>query len=518
MSRSHSSFLFRLALLLLLSACSAASKQPAGMPNQRAQQELPHAVLASLQKQQLPSESLSLVAFALNPTSEKAKAGLFFQAEQPRQPASTFKLLTSLAAIELLGLEYRAKVELRSFEAPKAKMASPLVLKGLGASHFSYTQAWGLLKQAQQAGIEYVPELWLDRSWLSPMRQDLSSAHFDEQPTSYYNLIPDALFLERAMTQLRFTSTKHLLTATLTQALPTLRITHRVDLNEHECKAWHHSHLSYQLKREPNGLHLHIEGDFPTHCERQHRLQLVDRATQSRLWLEEAWLTLSKQPSLLVKERHLVDKSPSFAFAHNDALPLEAPFLIASYEDPPLALTLREINKTSDNALTRQLFLALSNKRSANHQASSEAALRAWLSQLPLALEPTKQQALLSTLIVENGSGLSRKEQLSPLLLAKLLEHAYHAPYAPEFMSSLPLAGVDGTLRYRFLDVGLKGQARLKTGTLRNVVALAGYVNVPKQGDWVLVAIINHPNASHKGKVVLDTIVSELVKAADFVN
>jgi D-alanyl-D-alanine carboxypeptidase/D-alanyl-D-alanine-endopeptidase (penicillin-binding protein 4) len=91
--------------------------------------------------------------------------------------------------------------------------------------------------------------------------------------------------------------------------------------------------------------------------------------------------------------------------------------------------------------------------------------------------------------------------------LAAVLEAAYKGPYAPELLTSLPVAGVDGTLSRRFKGSVAEGRARMKTGTLRNVVALAGYVLDRQDRMWVVAATLNHDSAPAKGHAVLDSIV-----------
>jgi D-alanyl-D-alanine carboxypeptidase/D-alanyl-D-alanine-endopeptidase (penicillin-binding protein 4) len=95
--------------------------------------------------------------------------------------------------------------------------------------------------------------------------------------------------------------------------------------------------------------------------------------------------------------------------------------------------------------------------------------------------------------LLDNGSGLSRQSRISASALARLLQVAYASPTMPELMSSLPLAGVDGTLKRS--QVGPQGAAHLKTGSLRDVSAAAGYVLSASGQRYVLVAMINHPNA-----------------------
>jgi D-alanyl-D-alanine carboxypeptidase/D-alanyl-D-alanine-endopeptidase (penicillin-binding protein 4) len=95
--------------------------------------------------------------------------------------------------------------------------------------------------------------------------------------------------------------------------------------------------------------------------------------------------------------------------------------------------------------------------------------------------------------VIDNGSGLSRDERISARALARLLQVAWASPSMPELMSSLPIAGVDGTMRRARLRG--EGTAHLKTGSLRDVTGVAGYVLSARGQRRVLVAIVNHAQA-----------------------
>ncbi len=93
-------------------------------------------------------------------------------------------------------------------------------------------------------------------------------------------------------------------------------------------------------------------------------------------------------------------------------------------------------------------------------------------------------------LALDNGSGLSRTSQISVLAMANVLRAAYRSPYAPEFLASLPLAGIDGTLKNR-LQTSPAGAVRLKTGHIDGVSGVAGYVTAASGKTYVLVCLIN---------------------------
>jgi D-alanyl-D-alanine carboxypeptidase/D-alanyl-D-alanine-endopeptidase (penicillin-binding protein 4) len=171
----------------------------------------------------------------------------------------------------------------------------------------------------------------------------------------------------------------------------------------------------------------------------------------------------------------------------------------ARLESPPLWDIVRDVNKLSNNVMARQLFLTLATT-STPPPATTErakAAVQQWLARRKLALPG---------LVLENGSGLSRRERISAGGLARLLLAADASAVREEFASSLAVAAMDGTLQRRFLNGSVAGQALLKTGTLEGVRALAGYVIDAEGRRFVVVAIVNHANAD-KASAALDFLV-----------
>jgi D-alanyl-D-alanine carboxypeptidase/D-alanyl-D-alanine-endopeptidase (penicillin-binding protein 4) len=110
-------------------------------------------------------------------------------------------------------------------------------------------------------------------------------------------------------------------------------------------------------------------------------------------------------------------------------------------------------------------------------------------------------------LVLENGSGLSRLERISPAQMAAVLQAASDSPWAPEFQASLPIVGLDGTMRNRLGTSAAAYRARIKTGTLKNVTAIAGYVHDANGQPCVVVAMINHDLANQGGRAALDALI-----------
>ena len=109
-------------------------------------------------------------------------------------------------------------------------------------------------------------------------------------------------------------------------------------------------------------------------------------------------------------------------------------------------------------------------------------------------------------LVLDNGSGLSRRERISAGSLVNLLLAADASNIREEYASSLAVAATDGTVQKRFQSGSVGGQALLKTGTLEGVRAIAGYVIDRDGRRFALAALVNHPSAAHP-QAALDFLV-----------
>ena len=161
---------------------------------------------------------------------------------------------------------------------------------------------------------------------------------------------------------------------------------------------------------------------------------------------------------------------------------------------PALAEVVRDVNKYSNNVMAQHVFLTLARQK--NGVATLDGAretLRQWWQ---------ARFADVDAPAPDNGAGLSRDARITAQALARMLQAAWASPVMPELVASLPIAGVDGTLRRS----QSRSAAHLKTGSLRDVMAVAGYVHAQSGRRYVLVAIVNHPSAA-AARPVLDALV-----------
>jgi D-alanyl-D-alanine carboxypeptidase/D-alanyl-D-alanine-endopeptidase (penicillin-binding protein 4) len=175
-----------------------------------------------------------------------------------------------------------------------------------------------------------------------------------------------------------------------------------------------------------------------------------------------------------------------------------APF--ASFDSPPAADVLRDMNKFSNNVMARQVFLTLSAEtlKLPGRYDRSARAVQAWLAARNLELPE---------LVIENGSGLSRSDRITAEGLGRLLVAAYRSPVMPEFIATLPLVAYDGTMKKRLKSDRVSGQAHIKTGSLSDVRSLAGYVLDRNGRRHVVVMFVNHPRAP-EAQAALDALLT----------
>ena len=172
----------------------------------------------------------------------------------------------------------------------------------------------------------------------------------------------------------------------------------------------------------------------------------------------------------------------------------------------PWGEMLRPMLKTSDNPVTRMLFLQLG----VPYMATDPQATTAELAARDVRRWFAEHHIDDTGLVLDNGSGLSRSERITPLQLASMLAEAWKGPRAGDLMAGLPVAGVDGSVR-PLKDSPAALWARLKPGTLRNVVALAGYVRDERNRPWAVAMMINHDDAG-KARPALLALVDSIAR------
>jgi D-alanyl-D-alanine carboxypeptidase/D-alanyl-D-alanine-endopeptidase (penicillin-binding protein 4) len=254
--------------------------------------------------------------------------------------------------------------------------------------------------------------------------------------------------------------------------LPEIAIVNQVKRTAGDCGDWK-SRLSYTIAQQENRSAVTFGGTYAASCgEKVLELSVMNEAAYTFNLFRTIWKQLGGTITGGIKAQ---------------ATPVTA-VKVFQHESLPLADVIRRINKYSNNLMARQLLLTIAAEKvtTPGREADGDTAIRAWLSAKGLNFPE---------LVIENGSGLSRIERISAGHLGELLQQAYASPVMPELMSSLPVLAVDGTTRKRLNGSAAQGRAHLKTGSLESVRAIAGYLLDQHNRRWVVVFMVNHPNA-----------------------
>ena len=450
---------------------------------------LPPTVAAALTQAGLPYDTLAAIALPL--TTRWARPWQF-RATAAAQPGSAMKLVTAVVALDRLSPNHRGRTELFTAGPIAGELLDgDLVLKGGADPAFGLPELWQLLFELRQRGVREIGgDLVLDRSLFRPARIDIGLPPFDEATEWPYNVIPDALMLSGNLMGLALSSTGPGIQARLSPPLEGITLdTSAMTLTESACADWDDDWLPAVIEPTPGaGFRIGLRGGFARRCDARAALQLLDRDIVAERQVRAVWASLGgswRKPTGGVRE---------------GVTPIDAS-LVAAHVAPTWGELLRPVIKESDNALTRLLYLQLGVAAMAQNPTRPTLELAArdverWFDE---------QRIDRSGLVLDNGSGLSRSERITPRTMALMLKAAHAGKHAPELLMSMPVAGVDGTLRRRLKGGAAEGWARLKTGTLRNVAALAGYVRDTRGDTWVLVAMVNHEQAA-KGRPALDAL------------
>ena len=434
-----------------------------------ARQRLPGPVARALAAAGIPDSAVAVLVQA----ADSSRPRISVNADLALDPASVLKLVTTYAALDILGPAYAWRTEAWiEGKLDHGVLDGDLYLKGGGDPILSYQRFWLLLARLRAMGLTRIDgDLVQDRSLFDVGK----TAPIDDQPLRPYNVVPDPLLLDFEALRLELVpDPAQDSLAVLPEPLPDgLTIDNRIKLDDESCGDWKGG-LRPELTESGGQETLRLSGSYPRSCgEQTWRLAGLPH----RQYVDGVFRSLWRQLGGSIGGGSRQGTVPSDAR------------LMVSLASPPLAVVIRDIDKFSNNVMARQLFLSLG--AAAGHRPADEAdaaaAVRAWLKSKHLDFPE---------LVLDNGSGLSRRARISAESLARLLASAWRDPLMPEFVSSLPLAAEDGTMEKRLRHEDAAGQAHIKTGTLDGVKAIAGYVH-DRAGRWqIVVFLVNHPQAA----------------------
>lgn len=464
---------------------------------------MPPALRQALQAAKLPTTSVSMLVLPV----DGGPARLSLGADTARSMASVMKLFTTGVALQTLGpaFTWRTQVALGGPLRPNGVLEGPLLMRGDGDPSLVVERVALMMSRLRGAGLREINGDWLlDRSAFAPAPPH-DPAAFDKQPLKVHNAGPDALLLSYQALTLRLrpdVANPGWARVSLEPELSGVRLQARISLDDKAaCGDWRESMTLDLRPDEPPATDwtITLKGRYPSACgERDWPVHWPGGAQQDHTerLIDMAW----RQVGGLLKGRVL----------GSGPWPAETPVWF-TWESPPLATAVRDINKFSNNVMARQLFLTLGRDAAPTESApmgpATLEAARARVTQH--VVQATLESATGTSpcgngvLLMDNGSGLSRTEQASAACVARWLQALWASPAMPDLLASLPMAGVDGTARRM---TAVAGRAHLKTGSLEGVASVAGVALGDSGRRYVVVAVVNDPKAD-KARPVLQALI-----------
>ena len=447
----------RWSLLLLAGACIQGV----------AAQEIPATMAEALKRAGIPAKAVAVYVQEVG----TAKPMVTLNAAAAFNPASTMKLVTSNAALDLLGPTFIWKTQAYASGTQVGDvLQGDLIFKGSGDPKLVMENLWMFLRRIRARGIREIGgNVLLDRSAFE--ENGFDSAKFDGDPMKPYNAGPDALLLNYKTFSFRFIPdiARGVVNVTVDPPAAGFAIT-APRLSQSQCGDWQEN---MRPAITPQGAT--FSGAYSSACEEKVWHIHPARITHTQyfgLVFRQIWSDLGGTLKGDVRNGHVAQGAR----------------LIDEWESPTLPDVIRDMNKYSNNVMARQVLLTLA-ADVLKLPASQERGMRvikSWFANKGIDA---------SELVIENGSGLSRVERISAATMGRMLVLAFQSPLMPELMSSMPLVGYDGTMRKRLTTSGVAGNAHIKSGTLNDVRAVAGYLLAASGKRYAVVCFINHANA-----------------------
>lgn len=431
--------------------------------------QLPERIERVVRGHKLPLPAVSLLVHEIGADAPLLALNL----DEPRNPASAVKLVTTWTALDLLGPTHTWPTRVWALgPVENGVLKGDLLIKGYGDPYLVLEDFWKLVGEIRATGIREIEgRLLLDDTHF--VADQATSGDFDRQPWRLYNTLPNALLVNFQSVDFVFrpdaaTSTLGIETR---PALPNLQVTDRVRLRSGACRGKAVS-LIMDVPDPATADHVVFSGKLPYACR---RYKLARSLMTPGAYAHGAFRMLWEQWG----------GAGATDYARAVAPAGERPLL--TWRSRHLAEIIRPLNKWSNNVMTRMLLYSIAETRHDPPVSREQGSA--------VLLEHLASRGLDTTgIVIDNGSGLSRDTRVTARFMGDLLQLAWSQPTMPEFVASMAIAGKDGTMRKRFRGRAEAGNMHVKTGRLDGVAAVAGYVHAKSGKTYVVCMLVNHRN------------------------
>ncbi|HCU90656.1 MAG TPA: D-alanyl-D-alanine carboxypeptidase/D-alanyl-D-alanine-endopeptidase [Gammaproteobacteria bacterium] len=447
---------------------------------------VPESVQKVIRTHKIPGNAISILVQDVNSNTPLLRVN----ADVPYNPASVIKLVTTFVALDILGPSYTWLTKLYALGPIKnGVLHGDLVLKGSGNPYLTIEEFWKMLGRLHKRGIDTIHgDLVIDDSHF--IIADIDPGAFDREPYQPYNVVPNAMLVNFKSVEFRFNpgDERENIRITMQPELPNLKVTNRVRIKKAPCKG-SHLNIKMDIPDRITADHVVFSGEFPSACRSYSLYRSV---------LQPESYAFGAFQQLWGHWGGTITGGPRKGLSPTKARPL-----IISHS-PPLAEIIRATNKWSNNVMSRLLLYTLATAKF-NPPVTKEQGIEVIRDYLR---ENNLDDSLLT---LDNGSGLSRTTRATADLINSLLRHAYRDPYMPEFIASMPINGIDGTMRRRLQTRPEQGRMHLKTGRLDDVATIAGYVLARSGTTYSVVVLLNHDDVHKRPGVEIQNAVLQWV-------
>ncbi|MBB5321463.1 D-alanyl-D-alanine carboxypeptidase/D-alanyl-D-alanine endopeptidase [Marinobacter oulmenensis] len=431
-------------------------------------------------------DGLSVAAVPLNgPGIEQ-----YVNADRRMSPGSIMKVITTYAALELLGPTYRWHTDfLTDGTMSGNELDGNLYVRFGGDPKLTIERLWGTLRELRAMGITRINgDLVLDGSYYRIDGGFPAFADDGDNPHAPFLVEPSPYLTNLNLQHLQVRSDERGTRAWSTPDLQQVTIDNRVTSTpEGPCPARSRFEWTPEFHADQS-VTVHVTGSLPEGCRTTTYLSLLPHDQYSaaliRSILSETGVTITGGNRL-------------------EATPDEAR-LVATTVSPDLVTMVRDTNKWSSNVMARQILLAIGAEfredDAPDDRVTGIRTIYDWLEDKGINT---------AGMVMDNGSGLTRHGRITARQGVQILQHAWNSPFAPDLMTSMPIIGMDGTMARRLKNTGMDGSGRIKTGLLANVRSIAGFARDDQETTWAIVGMVNNDPAWN-GKAVLDRVLYSL--------
>ncbi len=445
---------------------------------------LPQAINEEIRKSGIAKKDISIY---IKEAGKNGKVVASLNASKTRTPASVIKVLTTYAAVLKLGFDYRWPTQFyKEGTVKNGVLQGDLVIKGFGDPTLNDKDLETIVTNIRAKGIDEIKgDIVIDRSYFKVGDKD--SSGFDEYPYSAYNAMPDAMmFNERVVTVCVNPKENKVHKKNVDESY---KVVNQLEHVNKPCKG-KYSWPGVSIDKSEVVPIVLLKGKISKQCGNRNICKVVTKPYKSFYYALKD--KLEKEG---IKVRGTLNLGK---------IPQNATMLFTHYSET-LEEIISETSKESNNLYARHLLLLLGAKvygTPATLQKGRDAIVQ---------ILKSKGALGEGKLRIDNGSGLSRTSKMNAKLLGYMYDDAYDR-YGVRWMETLSLAGVDGTIKRRFRNTVVKKRAWMKTGTLRRVKNIGGYVKNRAGKLYTVVILINSTKAKYYGAKLQDEIMEWLVK------